>query len=320
MRWPRSASSPRRPSRISSCSTPTTRAPPRPPRVRTAPVYWFSLGASGAARARGSKNGRDRLSRRRRTRRRRRIMPLSGIPLKGEHNVENVLAAVCAARLAGAPGRGDPPRHRELPGRRASPRIRRHRQRRRVLQRLQSHQRRRHRQGRRRISIAAFTSSSAARTRTPTTPCSLRLLRPARARRLHHRLGGGKNRVAPARRGSAPLLRDPGQGRHRRCRPRPIPATWCCWRRPAPASTSLKATNIAAASSRSSSTRCARLEGMAKRVGVDKWIFFTTLLLVVVGLAMVFSASAVVAQEPLPLALSSMWLARQPGRSPACSP
>ncbi len=36
---------------------------------------------------------------------------------------------------------------------------------------------------------------------------------------------------------------------------------------------------------------------MAKRVGVDKWIFFTTLLLVVVGLAMVFSASAVIAQE-----------------------
>src|SRR6185503_1206124 len=36
---------------------------------------------------------------------------------------------------------------------------------------------------------------------------------------------------------------------------------------------------------------------MAKRVGVDKWIFFTTLLLVVVGLVMVFSASAVTAQE-----------------------
>ena len=36
---------------------------------------------------------------------------------------------------------------------------------------------------------------------------------------------------------------------------------------------------------------------MAKRIGVDKWLFFTTLLLVVVGLAMVFSASAVVAQE-----------------------
>jgi len=31
------------------------------------------------------------------------VMPLGGIPLKGEHNVENVLAAVCAARLAGAP-------------------------------------------------------------------------------------------------------------------------------------------------------------------------------------------------------------------------
>jgi cell division protein FtsW len=36
---------------------------------------------------------------------------------------------------------------------------------------------------------------------------------------------------------------------------------------------------------------------MAKLVGVDKWMFFTTLLLVVMGLAMVFSASAVVAQE-----------------------
>ena len=44
----------------------------------------------------------------------------------------------------------------------------------------------------------------------------------------------------------------------------------------------------------------AGMEGMAKRVGVDKWIFFTTLLLVGVGLAMVFSASAVVAQEQRP--------------------
>jgi len=29
------------------------------------------------------------------------IMPVSGVPLKGAHNVENVLAAVCASRLAG---------------------------------------------------------------------------------------------------------------------------------------------------------------------------------------------------------------------------
>ncbi len=32
------------------------------------------------------------------------ILPLAKISLKGEHNVENVLAAACAARLAGAPG------------------------------------------------------------------------------------------------------------------------------------------------------------------------------------------------------------------------
>ncbi|MGA2808659.1 MAG: UDP-N-acetylmuramoyl-L-alanine--D-glutamate ligase [Terracidiphilus sp.] len=31
------------------------------------------------------------------------VMPLSGIPLKGTHNVENVMAAVVAARLAGVP-------------------------------------------------------------------------------------------------------------------------------------------------------------------------------------------------------------------------
>jgi len=32
------------------------------------------------------------------------ILPLSEVALKGAHNVENVLAAICAARLAGAPG------------------------------------------------------------------------------------------------------------------------------------------------------------------------------------------------------------------------
>ncbi len=36
---------------------------------------------------------------------------------------------------------------------------------------------------------------------------------------------------------------------------------------------------------------------MAKLVGVDKWMFFTTMVLVVTGLVMVFSASAVVDQE-----------------------
>ena len=36
---------------------------------------------------------------------------------------------------------------------------------------------------------------------------------------------------------------------------------------------------------------------MAKRVGVDKWLFGTVLLLVLFGLVMVFSASAVMAKE-----------------------
>jgi UDP-N-acetylmuramoylalanine--D-glutamate ligase len=65
-----------------------------------ASVYWFSLeqavdqGAwieSGSIMFRSSKDAAVES-----------VMPLTGIPLKGEHNVENVLAAVCAARLAGA--------------------------------------------------------------------------------------------------------------------------------------------------------------------------------------------------------------------------
>ncbi len=66
----------------------------------SAAVYWFSLenpvsrGAwveDGQVLYRASKDAQAET-----------IMPLAGIPLKGEHNVENVLAAVCASRLAGA--------------------------------------------------------------------------------------------------------------------------------------------------------------------------------------------------------------------------
>ena len=65
-----------------------------------ASVYWFSLenevdqGAwveGGSIKFRFEKDAAVES-----------VMQLSGIPLKGEHNVENVLAAVCAARLAGA--------------------------------------------------------------------------------------------------------------------------------------------------------------------------------------------------------------------------
>src|SRR5579859_1115909 len=63
-------------------------------------VYWFSLEHSveqgayvdgGSVIFRAAPDAEPQL-----------IMPLGGITLKGEHNVENVLAAVCAARLAGA--------------------------------------------------------------------------------------------------------------------------------------------------------------------------------------------------------------------------
>ena len=59
---------------------------------------------------------------------------------------------------------------------------------------------------------------------------------------------------------------------------------------------------------------------MAKRVGVDKWLFFTTLLLVVAGLVMVFSASAVVAQERYHSRVHICRHAGGLGRWPACWP
>jgi UDP-N-acetylmuramoylalanine--D-glutamate ligase len=66
-------------------------------------VYWFSIehpvpqGAwleSGFVVYRSAKNAATE-----------KIMPLSGIPLKGAHNVENVLAAVVAARQVGVPAK-----------------------------------------------------------------------------------------------------------------------------------------------------------------------------------------------------------------------
>ncbi len=129
------------------------------------------------------------------------VMPLTGIPLKGEHNVENVLAAVCASRLAGASLRD------------------------RFARRLRIS---------RRSSIAwnmwpqSMASSSTTTPRPPTwmrrrrpwlhSPAGIHLilggkdknsdytqladlLRVAGARGLHHRIGRGQDRIATARRG-----------------------------------------------------------------------------------------------------------------------
>ena len=86
------------------------------------------------------------------------------------------------------------------------------------------------------------------------------------------------------------------------------PATWCCSRRPAPASTSFKITSTAAASSRS---WCGRFEQQVgwndfdgkevnevpRRLETDRWLFGVTLVLCLIGAVMIFSASAVTAQN-----------------------
>jgi UDP-N-acetylmuramoylalanine--D-glutamate ligase len=66
-----------------------------------APVYWFSMEREverGAWLRDGEVVFRIRPGAEIET-----IVPVARIPLKGDHNVANVLAAVCAARLAGAP-------------------------------------------------------------------------------------------------------------------------------------------------------------------------------------------------------------------------
>ncbi len=129
------------------------------------------------------------------------IMPLSKIPLKGEHNVENVLAAVCAARLAGAPAAA-------------------------IARAIEKFQAVEHRlEYVATINGVEYYNDSKA-TNVDATAKAVAAFRGgihlilggkdkgsdytdaraaaarAGARRVHHRLGGGQDRVAPARRGS----------------------------------------------------------------------------------------------------------------------
>ena len=65
-----------------------------------AKVYWFSL--EHPVHQGAWVEGGSIIFRASRDAEKEHVMQLTCIPLKGEHNVENVLAAVCAARLAGA--------------------------------------------------------------------------------------------------------------------------------------------------------------------------------------------------------------------------
>jgi UDP-N-acetylmuramoylalanine--D-glutamate ligase len=211
MRWPRSASLPRRTRRLRGAER---RQCPRAAEAaaRSTPGLLV-FGEHPVSRARGWRMATWSIARQGKPIEK--MMPLSGIPLKGAHNVENVLAAVCAARLAGV---RRPKRFaraiEKLPGRRASPGVRGHHQRRRVLQRLQGHQRGRDRQGRRRVSGGIHLILGGKDKNSDYTQLRRTAAR-AGARRLHHRLGGGQDRVATARRGFHPLLRDAGQGGQR---------------------------------------------------------------------------------------------------------
>ena len=180
-----------------------------------------------------------------------RILPVEKIPLKGQHNVENVLAAVCAARLAGAPASAiaqaidkfKAVEHRlefvsTINGVE-------------YLQRLEGHQRGRNGEG-----DCSVSGRGAPDSRRQGQGCALCAACAAAARTgargLHHRRCGRQNRIGAARDGADRIVRNAGPCGERRGGCGAHPARWCCLRLRARATTSLRITRSGAASSSSS--------------------------------------------------------------------
>ena len=208
MRWPRSASSPCRTTNdcvvLNADNARTAEAAAR----SHAPVYWFSAKhevTRGAWAQNGNVVYRSAAGAAIDT-----IVPLNKIPLKGEHNVENVLAAVCAARLAGV----------------ASAAIGR------AIGKFQAVE---HRleyvatiNGVEYYNDSKATNVDATAKAVASFPGGIHLILGGKdkgsdyttlaavaaregARGVYHRRGSGQDRVATARRGSDSLLRDAGQ-------------------------------------------------------------------------------------------------------------
>ena len=118
------------------------------------------------------------------------------------------------------------------------------------------------------------------------------------ARRHRRGLRGRVRRCTPARRWTrrCARARDAGEAR----------ATWCCSRRPAPPTTSSRTSSTAATRSSalvealvSECSAIAELRRRSRRSGFDPLLLGAVLALVALGLVMVYSASAVTAQEKL---------------------
>ena len=173
------------------------------------------------------------------------------IPLRGEHNVENVLAACAAAYLAGAPPAAIASGVKTFSRRRASPGIRRRDRRRCVLQRFESHQRGRRAQSRRSVSRPADRDS---RRQGQGQPVHAAARGASRTRgRVALLIGEAAEKIAADLGDAVPCVpcrhaRTRRADRHRSARGR---ATRCCSLRRARASTSSKITSIAAAHSSS---------------------------------------------------------------------
>ena len=179
-------------------------------------------------------------------------MPLSGIPLKGAHNVENVLAAVVAARLAGVSAEAI----------------------RRAVEDFQAVEHRLEfvatRNGVEFYNDSKATNVDATAKAIAAFSGGIHLILGGKDKNSDYTLlsdllrervsavytiGAAAAKIESHLRGvvSHPLLRRRWTRPSVPPLPPRVPARWCCWRRPAPASTSSKAMSTAGGSSSNSS-------------------------------------------------------------------
>src|SRR5205823_4884915 len=126
------------------------------------------------------------------------------------------------------------------------------------------------------------------------------------------RNGSPRRSTAPRRSRRPTTWSTPSAGRART----PRAARPCCSRQPARASISTAISNIEASTSKNWCARCPRAKArghdqLSKKLTYDTGLFGAAMLLVVIGLVMIFSASAIIATQKFGAESPYLFLTRQ---------